>query len=1045
MAKRMLIDATQPEETRVAVIDGNRLDELDFEIDSRKQLKGNIYLAKVTRVEPSLQACFVDYGGNRHGFLAFAEIHPDYYRIPVADKEKLLELERELEREEAEREEAEEAAALARLARETQRAAQGEDGADLSHEGASIIPPILFKEDENQFALTSVSYNEGVIPTGVETSLTPPVLSETTHTPISSLEIQPEFFSAEEVTGLPPQRPALLEVNEESAFVEIPEPRLFEDEAEANAAFSEEHHHEQSSSAAKDENELEVVPVQTTTPEESEEDADRRRFARRRAALLRQYKIQEVIKRNQILLIQVVKEERGNKGAALTTYLSLAGRYCVLMPNTNRGGGVSRKINSVEERRRMKSLLSQLSLPEGMSVILRTAGLERSKNDIKRDLEYVMRLWDSIREKTLNSTAPSLIHEEANLIRRAVRDLYSRDVAEIQVEGDSGYQMAKEFMRMIMPSAARRVHHYRDPAVPLFVRYRIESQIEALYTTSVTLKSGGYIVINQTEALVAIDVNSGRSTRERNIEETALRTNLEAADEIARQLRLRDLAGLIVIDFIDMEDPRHNAQVERKMRDAMKNDRARIQIGRISMFGLLELSRQRLRPSLIETNFSPCKSCGGIGHTRSIESAALHVLRTIEEEGLQQKASEIAVNVADDVALYLLNHKREAISDIERRYGIKVYIHAESDLLSGELKIDRLKARQPGEFKFPEAPPPLIEEEDLADDELDADEDDLESETTESSDDLSESETEEATSAPQHRAPRRGRYDRRNRRGGEKTPYPDMSQPGAPQPEMPSTPVLIKNPETDSLIDEDIQPANLPLPDDGSGSYVPLTAHGIENTGEEENGDPRRRRRGRRGGRGRSRTNRSNNGGQENVNEGHDGNMPAYASSSPTTGESAANGNTIDRTIDRGPQENGNQDQQDRHARGRARWEEKKNARRAAAQLQNQQDSAPHHPAQTGSPQETSKFATSTGYSNAPALNSGSATSNGGIKILTEIKARSTTPPVSSSPSHHVTSAPHTHAAIEKPHPFSEGVNAPSAEGDKPKSGWWKRLIRSTT
>ncbi len=1044
MAKRMLIDATQPEETRVAVIDGNRLDELDFEIDSRKQLKGNIYLAKVTRVEPSLQACFVDYGGNRHGFLAFAEIHPDYYRIPVADKEKLLELERELEREEAEREEAEEAAALARLAREAQREAQGEGGTDFNPESSSIIPPILFKEDENQFALTSVSYDEGVIPTGVETSLTPPVTTETTLSPLSSLEIQPEFFNLEEVTGLPPQRPALLDVDDEHAFVEISAPRLFDDEVDTKAALSEGDHHDSLNSAAKDESELGGGPTQTTTPEESEEDADRRRFARRRAALLRQYKIQEVIKRNQILLIQVVKEERGNKGAALTTYLSLAGRYCVLMPNTNRGGGVSRKINSVEERRRMKSLLSQLSLPEGMSVILRTAGLERSKSDIKRDLEYVMRLWDSIREKTLNSTAPSLIHEEANLIRRAVRDLYSRDVAEIQVEGDSGYQMAKEFMRMIMPSAARRVHHYRDPAVPLFVRYRIESQIEALYTTSVTLKSGGYIVINQTEALVAIDVNSGRSTRERNIEETALRTNLEAADEIARQLRLRDLAGLIVVDFIDMEDPRHNAQVERKMRDAMKNDRARIQIGRISMFGLLELSRQRLRPSLIETNFSPCKSCGGIGHTRSVESAALHVLRTIEEEGLQQKASEIAVNVADDVALYLLNHKREAISDIERRYGIKIYIHAESDLLSGELKIDRLKARQPGEFKFPEAPPPLLEEEDIADDELDTDEDDSESATTDSSDDLIENETEEGTTTNQPRAPRHGRYDRRNRRGGEKSSYPDMSQPGAPQPEMPTTPVLLKNPETESSIDGDLQPENLPLPEDGSGSYVPLTAHGMETTGEEENGDPRRRRRGRRGGRGRSRSNRSNNGGQENVNEGHDNNMPAYVSSQPT-GESAANGNTIDRPS----HENGNQAQQDRHARGRARWEEKKNARRAAAQSQNQQAPVAQPPAHVSSSQEPSRSATSTGHGNSPSLNQGGTTANGGIKILTEIRARSTPPAAPSHASGGHTHASHTHASIEKPHPLSSDqgslAGTATSSDDKPKSGWWKRLIRSTT
>ncbi|MEI7610951.1 MAG: Rne/Rng family ribonuclease, partial [Rhodospirillaceae bacterium] len=438
----------------------------------------------------------------------------------------------------------------------------------------------------------------------------------------------------------------------------------------------------------------EPIRVDTIGGDEADEDEE---VARRRPRSLRSYKIQEVIKRRQILLVQVTKEERGTKGAALTTYLSLPGRYCVLMPNTGRGGGVSRKITNPQDRKRLKEMLSDLDIPQGMAVILRTAGLERSKAEIKRDLEYLLRLWDSIREQTLQSTAPELIYEEANLIKRSIRDLYANDIDEVLVEGEDGYRVAKDFMRMLVPSQAKRVQPYRDETIPLFFRYQVESQIDAMHSPVVQLKSGGYIVINQTEALVAIDVNSGRSTRERNIEETAFKTNLEAADEVARQLRLRDLAGLIVIDFIDMEDNRNNAAVERRLKEAMKNDRARIQLGRISPFGLLELSRQRLRPSLLEANFEKCPHCSGLGVIRSIESAALHALRAIEEEGIRRRSSEISVALPSKVALYILNTKRAELALVEQRYGLRIVILTDDELIVPDLRIERVKARLPGE------------------------------------------------------------------------------------------------------------------------------------------------------------------------------------------------------------------------------------------------------------------------------------------------------------------------------------------------------------
>ena len=611
MAKRMLVDATHPEETRVAVVNGNRLEELDFEIASRKQLKGNIYLAKVTRVEPSLQAAFVEYGGNRHGFLAFSEIHPDYYRIPVADREALLAEERRLEE-------------------------QAEARAEAAADGAVMGEPI-----------------------------------------------RPEQV-VEEWSPMP--SPIAPEASDEDAGDEDGEDENGADEAgsEGQAAPSE--------ASAQDAAQSADAPDMVGGDEDEEVETQRRR-----SRPLRSYKIQEVVKRRQVLLVQVTKEERGNKGAALTTYLSLPGRYCVLMPNTGRGGGISRKITNPADRKRLKEILSDLDIPDGMAVILRTAGLERSKPEIKRDLEYLLRLWDDIREQTLKSSAPCLIYEEANLIKRSIRDLYSNDIDEIWVEGEAGFRTAREFMDMLMPGHSQRVQLYRDSQIPLFHRYQVETQIDAIHSPVVQLRSGGYIVINPTEALVSIDVNSGKSTRERNIEETAYKTNLEAADEVARQLRLRDLAGLIVIDFIDMEEPRNNAAVERRMKEAMKNDRARIQLGRISAFGLLELSRQRLRPSLLETNFERCPHCSGTGVVRSVESASLHVLRAIEEEGIRKRSSEITIYVPTSIALYILNQKRGELAKIEERHSFHVMVQADDGLIAPDHRLERNKARLPDE------------------------------------------------------------------------------------------------------------------------------------------------------------------------------------------------------------------------------------------------------------------------------------------------------------------------------------------------------------
>lgn len=670
MSKRMLIDATHAEETRVVVMDGNRLVDFDVETSTKKQNKGNIYLAKVIRVEPSLQAAFVEYGGNRHGFLAFSEIHPDYYQIPVADRERLLEMQAEELRLEREREEREfEAFGEAALTATPTDAFRPTHTVVHSHDPARAEQPDVDIE-----------------------------IGRWLH-PVEPPRAQPLEIAAESVqTADTAETEADATVETEAAAsLEPADPQAVADDDTAGNDTDHGDTDENDQRVGATEITLgtrveSVIQENTALPETMGGDAyDARSERRIPPRYLRNYKIQEVIHRRQILLIQVVKEERGTKGAALTTYISLAGRYCVLMPNSPRGGGISRKITSAGDRKRLREVMDELTLPPSMGMIVRTAGAGRPKPEIKRDCEYLLRLWDSIRETTLTSTAPALIYEEASLIKRAIRDVYDRDVEDITVEGEHGYRSAKDYMRMLMPSHARKVQLHRDSGLPLFAKSGVENQLDAMHSPTVQLKSGGYLVINQTEALVAIDVNSGRSTRERGIEETALRTNMEAAEEAARQLRLRDLAGLIVIDFIDMESRKHNAQVERKLKDALKHDRARIQLGHISHFGLLEMSRQRLRPSLSESNFVQCPHCQGTGTIRSVESSAVHVLRAIEEEGGKRRASEIQVRVAGEIAFYILNHKRERLAGIEARFGMKVVFLADETLRAPGLKIDRLK------------------------------------------------------------------------------------------------------------------------------------------------------------------------------------------------------------------------------------------------------------------------------------------------------------------------------------------------------------------
>ncbi|NTJ42462.1 Rne/Rng family ribonuclease [Agrobacterium larrymoorei] len=665
MADKMLIDASHEEETRVVVVRGNRIEEFDFESEHKKQIRGNIYLAKVTRVEPSLQAAFVDYGGNRHGFLAFAEIHPDYYQIPLADRQALLKAEAEEHRRSDDFEPADAPNEPASPAIDLSQADQPDVG---------IVP---LNEAATEQAVASEEVVETTESAAEETVAAEAPAEEEkpkkrTRRPRAKKKAETEEASAEaasdenadEDDSKGGEMAAMVDTDTISEEVEGIGRRQDDDDDD------DDHHEKEVIESVGAEDAMEEVPDRVSRKPR------------------KQYRIQEVIKRRQILLVQVAKEERGNKGAALTTYLSLAGRYSVLMPNTARGGGISRKITQPADRKRLKEIARDLEVPNGMGVILRTAGANRTRVEIKRDFEYLMRLWENVRTLTLNSTAPCLVYEEGSLIKRSIRDLYNKDIGEIIVSGEEGYREAKDFMKMLMPSHAKVVQPYRD-IHPIFSRSGIEAQLDRMLQPQVTLKSGGYLIINQTEALVSIDVNSGRSTREHSIEETALATNLEAAEEVARQLRLRDLAGLVVIDFIDMEEKRNNRSVEKKLKDCLKNDRARIQVGRISHFGLLEMSRQRIRASVLESTTQVCSHCGGTGHVRSESSIALHVLRGVEEYLLRNTTHNITVRTTPDTALYLLNHKRATVVDYEGRFGVAIIVAADASVGAQHFAIDR--------------------------------------------------------------------------------------------------------------------------------------------------------------------------------------------------------------------------------------------------------------------------------------------------------------------------------------------------------------------
>ncbi len=721
MPNKMLIDATHPEETRVVVVRGNRVEEFDFETAQRKQLRGNIYLAKVTRVEPSLQAAFIEYGGNRHGFLAFSEIHPDYYQIPVADRQALIEADERAHREAEEESENRSSRHRRPRHRNQRRRGHGERVQSEVVENAGTDPSQPAQPYEHADGVHTDdghAHDSGHHPADTEHHEHHDH-DDHGHSHDHAHDHEHEHAHGEHDHAHPSETPAVesspdmpvsmaieasvapasTEAHQEHAHEEIGHDEHFREEnARENAAHADdaphaehgdaEHAGEAHAAPSHDEHaaaphgdeqhddedegdEAEEDVVESVGGDDVMEEVPERAFRPRR-----QYKIQEVIKRRQVMLVQVVKEERGNKGAALTTYLSLAGRYAVLMPNTARGGGISRKITSAQDRSRLKEVVSDLDVPEGMGIILRTAGASRTKPEIKRDFEYLIRMWETVRDMTLKSQAPTLVYEEGSLIKRSLRDLYNKEIDEIQVAGDAGYEEARDFMKMLMPSNVRAVRQYRD-GQPLFSRMGVESQLDAMFSPTVQLRSGGYIVINQTEALVSIDVNSGRSTREHHIEDTALKTNLEAAEEVARQLRLRDLAGLIVIDFIDMDEKRNNRSVERKLSDCLRQDRARIQVGRISHFGLLEMSRQRIRASVLESSTEPCPQCGGSGHVRSVSSVALQLLRGLEEILMKGATHNLVVRTRTDVALYVLNHKRGHLRDLENSFKVTLAVIAD--------------------------------------------------------------------------------------------------------------------------------------------------------------------------------------------------------------------------------------------------------------------------------------------------------------------------------------------------------------------------------
>jgi len=840
MPNKMLIDATHPEETRVVVLRGHRVEEFDFESASRKQLRGNIYLAKVTRVEPSLQAAFVDYGGNRHGFLAFSEIHPDYYQIPIADRQALIAEDERAQRAaeaEADRRAGRRQARFERARDEVKSApldTEGEAMAAASEQMAPLAEALEEAAPQEQAAPEEEAAPDAPAPAAIAAE--PIALEPAEDAPAAEAAIelaQLESTSASEPlpTVDEPQAAASdiaetadIAVTSESSNSEVGEAAAVTAEAGANIT-------EVNGHGAEGEDEVVESVGGADALEEVPERMPRVR---------RQYKIQEVIKRRQVMLVQVVKEERGTKGAALTTYLSLAGRYSVLMPNTARGGGISRKITSAEDRRRLKDIAQELEVPEGMGVILRTAGASRTKTEVKRDFEYLLRLWETVRDLTLKSTAPTLVYEEGSLVKRSIRDLYNKDIDEIVVSGEDAYKEAKEFMRMLMPSHAKNVKLYHE-GLPIFTRHGIESQLDAMFTPVMQLRSGGYIVLNQAEALVAIDVNSGRATREHHIEDTALKTNLEAAEEIARQLRLRDLAGLIVIDFIDMDEKRNNRAVERRLKECLRHDRARIQVGHISHFGLLEMSRQRIRSSVLESSTEKCSHCGGTGHVRSVSSVALQLLRSLEEMLLKGATHNLNVRTRSDIALYLLNHKRAHLRVLEERFRIAIMVNADATL-GGQLSFVIEKGEQVHSLEQakalalqPATAVPPIEEEEDEEDYDDEEAPESEDAAVGAQEEEAQDAGEEAQAAGEPGQGRKRRRRRRGRRGGEgREAFPqerDESPPGeaADFAPAPAEPDLARSGQAHEG------------EDGGGGGERPAEAHG--------EGERRRRRRGRRGGR----------------------------------------------------------------------------------------------------------------------------------------------------------------------------------------------------
>ncbi|MGG5888407.1 Rne/Rng family ribonuclease [Falsiroseomonas sp. HC035] len=879
MTKRMLIDASHPEETRVVVLDGNRLEAFDIESANKMPLKGNIYLARVVRVEPSLQAAFVEYGGNRHGFLAFSEIHPDYYQLPVADRQRLIEMQQAEAREEQEREEAEEAArdGDAALTEALESGDPEDSGAamPMAIEVERVSAPDLASLEAE--AAEATVPHEGVALPEDGVPVAAPIEAEARY---AAEEAELAAERQENLDAARDQQDSEAEAQGEAGDADdAGEENGSEDEAVAREGTPEGRPRERSREGrgrqdrggrgrgrerggdrggdrdrSRQDDDVESVGNSEAPPPESlggstEDDARERRIPPR---FLRHYKIQEVIKRRQIMLVQVVKEERGGKGAALTTYISLAGRFSVLMPNSPRGGGVSRKITSAGDRKRLREIIEEQQLPQGMSLIVRTAGAQRPKPEIKRDCEYLLRLWDNIRERTFASTAPALIYEEADLIKRSIRDVYGKDVEDVHIEGEDAYQEARDFMRMLMPQHVNRIKPVRD-GVPLFARFGVDAQLDAMHSPNVQLKSGGYIVINQTEALVSIDVNSGRATRDRHIEDTALRTNLEAADEVARQLRLRDLAGLIVIDFIDMESSRNDAMVERRLKEALKQDRARIQVGRISHFGLLEMSRQRLRPSVVEHAYVACSHCQGRGLVRSVESSGLQVLRAIEEEGAKRRAAEIVVHVAMPVMLWLLNLKRERLGQIEQRFGMRVMVQPDDTLIPPALRIERTRAANPD--AMPERPSALRMDyapettQDFAEEPAEIEElepEALPEEASPQQESVLEARSERPAEGAEGEAARRKR--RRRRRGGRRDGVEGQpGQPDATESDATESGAAEDEGEDGEEAAEGVAAADAPEGVAKAAADVAVPDASVEEGEEDE--AARRRRRGRRGGR----------------------------------------------------------------------------------------------------------------------------------------------------------------------------------------------------